>query len=273
MPPRAAWLAVVLLLACAPGRAPAADPRAIILATTTSVQDTGLLDELLPMFSKKTGIVVKPIAVGTGEALAMAARGEADVVLVHAPEAEQRFMAAGHGARRRALAHNDFVLLGPPDDPAGVRGRRSAVEAMAAIAAAKAPFTSRGDESGTHKKEKALWKAAGVSPARPWYLESGSGQAETLQIASQRRTYALSDRGTFLFLRGKIDLVIVVEGDPLLVNKYSVIELDTRKHPGINAAGGTALADFLVSPEAQSFLARYGVDRVGQPLFIPDAVK
>jgi tungstate transport system substrate-binding protein len=262
--------ALVLLFLCA--RAGADAPRPVILATTTSVQDTGLLDVVLPRFTKKTGIPVKPIAVGTGQALALAAKGEADLVLVHSPEAEEKFMAEGHGKRRRPFAHNDFVIVGPPADPAHVKAQKHAAAALAAIAAARATFVSRGDDSGTHKKERALWKAAGLEPARPWYVETGSGQAQTLLVASQRRGYALSDRGTFLSLKGKVELAVVNEGDPALLNRYSVIELDAAKHPGINAAGGGALADFLVSPEIQTLLASYGKDKFGQPLFVPDAL-
>jgi tungstate transport system substrate-binding protein len=266
------WLVLGLGLGLAGGSA-ADEPRPVILATTTSVQDTGLLDVVLPMFTRKTGFAVKPIAVGTGQALALAAKGEADVVLVHAPDAEEKFMQEGHGARRRPFAHNDFVIVGPPADPAKVKATRTAVEALAAIASSRSTFVSRGDDSGTHKKEKALWKSAALEPARPWYVESGSGQAQTLQIASQRRAYTLSDRGTFLFLKGKVELAVVGEGDPALLNKYSVIELDAKKHPNINARGGTALADFLLSPDVQKLLSTFGVEKYGQPLFVPDALK
>lgn len=266
------WLSIALL-GLVSTLAAAEEPRDVVLATTTSVQDTGLLDVVLPMFTKKTGIEVKPIAVGTGQALALAAKGEADVILVHAPEAEEKFMAEGHGTRRRAFAHNDFVVLGPPGDPAKVKGQKTAAAAMSTIAAASAPFVSRGDDSGTHKKELALWKAAAVTPAKPWYIAAGAGQAQTLMVASQKRAYALSDRGTFASLKGKVDLAIVFEGDPALLNKYSVIEIDPAKHPGINAKGGTALADFLLSPDVQKLLATYGVEKLGQPLFVPDAAR
>jgi tungstate transport system substrate-binding protein len=262
-------LGLLALLAAAP--APADEPRPVILATTTSVQDTGLLDVVLPIFTKKTGIKVKPVAVGTGEALALAARGEADVVLVHAPEAEEKFIAEGHGTRRRPFAHNDFVLLGPPADPAKVKGQARAADAMALIARAGATFVSRGDDSGTHKKEKALWRAAGVTPEGAWYVQAGTGQAGTLQIAAQRRGYVLSDRGTYLFLKAKLDLPVLVEGDAALLNKYSVIDIDAKKHPEVNAKGGQALADFFVGPEVQGILKTFGVEKYGQPLFIPDA--
>lgn len=264
-------LASVLLAGSA--RADSADKKDVILATTTSVQDTGLLDVVLPLFTKKTGYRVKPVSVGTGEALALAARGEADVVLVHAPEAEEKFIAEGHGTRRRPFAHNDFVILGQAADPAKVKATKTAAAAMAAIADAGAPFVSRGDDSGTHKKEKALWKAAAQTPAKPWYIESGTGQAETLRIASQKRAYVLSDRGSYLFLKDKLGLDIVSQGDPALLNKYSVIDLNSAKHPSINAKGGLALADFLVSAEVQKILATFGVEKYGQPLFVPDAAK
>lgn len=266
------WLGLLFLfLGTAAARAE--ERRDVVLATTTSVQDTGLLDVVLPMFTKATGTKVKPIAVGTGQALALASRGEADVVLVHAPDAEEKFMAEGHGARRRPFAHNDFVIVGPPADPAKVKAQKTAAAVLSTIAAAGAPFVSRGDDSGTHKKELALWKAAGVVPAKPWYVESGSGQAQTLLVAWQRRAYALSDRGTFTSLKGKVDLAILGEGDPALLNRYSVIEIDAAKHPGINSKGGTALADFFVSAEVQKILLTFGVEKYGQPLFVPDALK
>ncbi len=267
-----ALIALLALLALAAVPALADEKRPVILATTTSVQDTGLLDVILPMFTKQTGTKVRPLAVGSGEALALGARGEADVLLVHSPPAEKAFLAEGHGIRRRPFAHNDFVLLGPPADPAKVKGQKLASAALAAIAGAKATFVSRGDQSGTHKKEQSLWKAAKITPAGGWYVESGTGQAETLRVASQRRAYVLSDRGSYLSLEDKLELAVLSEGDPALLNEYSVIELDVKKHPGINANGGVALADFLVSRQVQEILATFGVDKVGQPLFIPDAL-
>ena len=246
--------------------------RPILLATTTSFQDTGLLDALLARFRAAGGPEVKAIAVGTGEALAMGKRGDADVLVVHAPASEQEFMAAGDGRNRRALWHNDFVLLGPAADPAGVRGLHSASDALARIAHAGAPFASRGDDSGTHKKEKALFSAAGVTPPWPGFLSTGQGMSETLRIASEKGAYVLSDRGTFLKQHDHLELAILVEGDPPLDNPYHVIEVDPGKHPGVNADGARRFADFLCAPETQAFVAGFGAAEFGRPLFVPDAL-
>ncbi len=256
-----------LLLACTRPE-PAARP--VILATTTSFQDTGLLDALLERFAAEGGPKVKAVAVGTGEALEMGRRGDADVLVVHAPKAEQKFMDEGHGTRRRALWHNDFVLVGPPSDPAKIRSLRSAAEALAAIAKADALFVSRGDNSGTHIKEKELFAAANLVP---WahYLSAGQGMGETLRIASEKQAYCLSDRGTFLKLKSTLALEQLMESEPPVMNPYHVIEVSLAKHPKVNAAGAKAFADFLVSGSTQSFVARFGVDRFGQPLFFPDA--
>ncbi len=250
--------------------------RELILATTTSVQDSGLLDVLVPLFEERTGYRVKPIAVGTGAALAMAARGEADVVLVHAPEAEREFMAQGYGSERLLVMHNDFVILGPPDDPAGIRGLRSAVDALRKIAAAQATWISRDDGSGTDQLEKRLWREAGLSPkGAPWYITSGQGMGATLTLTDQKRAYTLSDRGTFLAYRGRVDLDVLVEGDPMLLNLYHVITINPARFPEgqINVEGGRAFAQFLVSPEAQQAIAEFGREQFGQPLFVPDAGK
>jgi len=269
-------LAALLAVAVAPAAAaPAAQGptnREVILATTTSTQDTGLLDVLLPLFQRATGYEVKPIAVGTGQALALGERGEADVVLVHAPDAERAWMAAGNGTQRLLVMHNDFVIVGPPSDPAGIRGAASAVEALRRIAAAGAPFVSRGDNSGTDILEKRLWQQAGLTPAgSAWYLEVGQGMGQTLNVADDRRAYTISDRGTWLARRATLDLPILVEGDPVLLNIYHVMPVNPAKSPRINAAGGEAFALWLVSQEAQGAIAEYGVDRFGQPLFFPDA--
>lgn len=261
------WVALgLLVVAPAEGQRPA-----VLLATTTSTQDTGLLDLLVPRFEARSGYSVKTVAVGTGEALAMGRRGEADVLLVHAPAAEERFMAEGHGARRLAVMHNDFVLVGPPGDPAGIRGLPAAA-AFKALAKARAVFVSRGDQSGTHKKEEALWRGAGVSAAGRWYLESGTGMGETLLIAYSKRAYTLADRGTFLALRARMDLVVLLEGDPVLKNPYHVIEVNPARHPKVRAEGARRFADFLVAPETQRLIATFGVERYGQPLFHPDAL-
>lgn len=270
----ASTLVVALLLTIlASPPAAASQDRAILLATTTSTRDTGLLDVLVPLFEKKTGYTVKTIAVGTGQSLAMAARGEADVVLAHAPELERRYVAEGSLKNRRPVMHNDFILVGPPADPAGIQETRRAADAFGRIAARQARFVSRGDNSGTHNKERALWKAAGVTPAGRWYLESGQGMGATLIIASEKDAYTLTDRGTYLAFQKRIRLAILLEGDAPLLNPYHVLVVDPVRHPKVNAAGGKAFADFLVAPVAQEVIRTFGVEKYGQPLFFPDAGK
>lgn len=244
----------------------------MILATTTSVRDAGLLDELLPMFEARTGIVVKVVAVGSGQAMELGRRGEADLLLVHAPAGERAFVEAGYGIDRRALMHNDFVLVGPAADPAGIRGR-SAVAAMRAISEHVARFVSRGDRSGTHAREQRLWEAAGIEPSREWRLESGQGMGATLVIADQLSAYTLSDIGTFLAHRGPLELEILVQGDSLLRNPYHVIRINPERFPGVNHRAAAALADYLVEPETQRRIAAFGRERFGRPLFVPDAVR
>ncbi len=271
----------VLWALCGLGPAPTARAAAagspanpeVILATTTSTMDSGLLDVLIPMFERKTGYRMKPIAVGTGQALALAERGEADVVLAHAPEAEKRLLEAGHTENWTLVMHNDFVLVGPPEDPARIKAATGVAEALRRIAAAGAVFVSRGDDSGTHKKELALWKATGVKPAGPWYQEAGQGMGQTLDIASEKGAYTLTDRGTYLALKKRLRLDILKEGDKALLNVYHVMNVSKAKHPKVNAEGGKAFADFLVSPEAQEAIRTFGVDKYGAPLFFPDAGK
>ncbi|MBI1735243.1 MAG: substrate-binding domain-containing protein [Candidatus Rokubacteria bacterium] len=262
------WLLPVLVLLGAL-RPVAAQPRPVILATTTSTQDSGLLDVLVPVFERHTGHAVKTIAVGTGQALALGARGEADVVLVHAPALEKRYVAEGKLLDRRLVMFNDFVLIGPANDPAGIRGMPSAADALRAIAAARAPFVSRGDSSGTHLLEQALWRVAGVEPGRGWYVEAGQGMGATLGIADDRNAYALTDRGTYLAFRKRVRLPILVEGDRALLNVYSVMTVPASGR--VNAAGGKAFADFMVSPAAQAVIRTYGADRYDEPLFVPIA--
>jgi tungstate transport system substrate-binding protein len=241
----------------------------IILATTTSVYDTGLLDSIVPIFEHEAGYHVRVVAVGSGQALAMARRGDADVVLVHSPAAELAFMQAGYGVRRRVVATNFFTIAGPAADPAGVRGAAGAPDALRRIAAAGQRFVSRGDSSGTNARELALWRAAGGRPRWRGYIETGQGMAATLLVANERRAYTLTDRATLASLRGKIDLVALRGLDPELRNVYHVIELNAAGHPRMNVAGGTAFADFMVSAEAQAFLARFGESRIGEPMFVP----
>jgi len=245
----------------------------VILATTTSTQDSGLLDTLNPVFEKKTGFRVKTIAVGTGEALALGKRGEADVLLVHAPEAELEVVKSGAVINRKLVMHNDFIICGPKDDPAKVKGEKSASEAFKKIAAAKALFVSRGDDSGTNKKELEIWKAAGVDPKGTWYQESGSGMGQTLNVASEKAGYVLTDRATYLALKKNLALDIMVEGDSTLLNIYHVMQVNPEKFPKVNAKGAKAYVDFMVSPEAQKLIGEFGVKEFGQPLFFPDAGK
>lgn len=264
--------------AAAPTEAPAAEVSApenpeIILATTTSTRDSGLLDELLPLFQEQTGYEVKMVAVGTGAALQMGEEGNADVLLVHAPASELELMDKGFGARRDLIMHNDFIIVGPADDPAGIKGTKTAAEALKKIADAGAVFVSRGDDSGTNKMEISLWKTAAVEPAGDWYLESGQGMGDTLRIASEKMGYTLTDRATYLAQKENLDLEIMVEGDAVLLNIYHVIVVNPEKWPNTNVAGANAFADFLISPDTQALIGEFGVDKFGQPLFFPDAGK
>lgn len=261
----------VIASALGRGAAPpaAAAPREVILATTTSTQDTGLLDVLVPRFEKQTGLKVKVIAVGTGQALELGRRGDADVLLVHAPKAELQFLAEGQGIERRPVFYNDFVLLGPAADPARVHAAKNAAAAMAAIARAHETFVSRGDDSGTHKKELSLWQRAGIQPAGNWYLSAGAGMAAVLRMAAERGAYTLSDRGTYLALSRMLRLQVLFQGDPVLRNPYAVMCVNPRRHPAVNIAGARQFAAFLLLPETQRFVAAFGKDRFGQSLFHP----
>jgi tungstate transport system substrate-binding protein len=246
----------------------------IILATTTSTQDSGLLDVLLPIFEKKTGYFVKTIAVGSGQAMVMGQKGEADVLLVHSPDAEKKFMAEGYGVNRRLVMHNDFIVVGPEKDPAGIKGSKSSIEAFRKIAAANAVFMSRGDNSGTHAKEKTIWRAAEINPeGQKWYQQTGLGMGQTLSVAAEKKTYTLADRGTYLALKKNLGLDILVEGDAVLLNIYHVIEVNSVKWPKVNSAGAKAFADFMVSRQTQNIIRKFGVEKYGSPLFFPDAGK
>ncbi len=244
-----------------------AQPTTITLATTYSPRDSGLLDVLLPLFREKSGIELKVVAVGSGQAIEIARRGDADVLLTHSPAAEEKFMAEGHGAFRHRSMYNDFVLIGPTDDAAQVRGQISITAGMAALAEHKAKFISRGDESGTHVKERDLWKKAGLEPAGDWYIQSGSGMTETLRMADELNAYTLSDRASYLATGNQQRLPIAIEGDPLLVNPYSVLVVNADKHPGVQQAAAQQFADFLLSPDAQAAIASFGMEKFGQPLF------
>ena len=253
--------------------APVPAAQAVILSTTTSTQDSGLLDLLVPLFQKRTGYTVKAISVGTGQALALAARGEADVCLVHAPDAEKKYVSEGLLLNRRLVMHNDFLIVGPAGDPARIKGLASAADALRRLAEAKITFVSRGDNSGTHQLEKKLWKEAGLDPSGAWYLQAGQGMGATLVIAWEKQAYSLTDRGTFLAFKKRVQLVPLVEKDRILLNIYSVLEPDPTKFPRINVAGGKAFADFMVSKEAQDIIRTFGTEKFGEPLFFPDAGK
>lgn len=246
---------------------------AVILSTTTSTQDSGLLDVLVPMFERKSGYSVKTISVGTGQALALAARGEADVTLAHAPSLEKKYVAEGKMTNRRLVMYNDFVVIGPDGDPAKIKGDKSVVDGLKKIASTQSRFASRGDKSGTHTLELALWKQAGVTPAAPWYIESGQGMGATLGIADDRGAYALTDRATLLAFSKRVRLIPMIEGDRLLLNIYSVMEVNPANGPRVNAAGGKAFADFMLAPETQAIIKTFGVDKFGQPPFVPIAGK
>ncbi len=242
-------------------------PGRLVLATTTSLRDTGLVDALVPAFEAHSGIRVEVVAVGSGQALELGRRGDADVLLVHSPEAEKQFIAQGHARLRRPVMYNDFVLVGPAADPAGVKTAASIHEALRRLARAKAPFVSRGDNSGTHARELSLWAAAGIHPEPPWYIEAGSGMAEVLRMASQKGAYTLADRGTYLSLRGRLDLEVLWEGDPALRNVYSVIVPSGPKNPAQRQRLAQQFADFLFSAAARRLIGDFGKDRTGQPLF------
>jgi len=265
-----ALLVSVISWASAGAQTPASN---VVLSTTTSTQDSGLLDVLVPLFEKQSGLTVKPVSVGTGQALALAARGEADVVLVHAPSLEKKYVADGKLLNRRLVMYNDFIIVGPEADPAKIRGEPRAAAALAKIAAAGARFVSRGDKSGTHILEQALWKEAGVTPAAPWYIESGQGMGATLGIADDRRAYTLTDRGTYLAFSKRMALKTLVEGDKALFNVYSVMEVNPANGARVNAAGGKAFADFMLAPATQAVIKTFGVEKFGQPLFVPIAGK
>jgi len=266
--------AVVCLFVLTGSTVVSGQTKTIILATTTSTQDSGLLDVVLPIFEKKTGCFVKTIAVGSGQAMAMGQKGEADVLLVHSPAAEKKFVAEGFGINRRIIMHNDFVIVGPPEDPVKIKGIKSAPEVFKKIASANALFMSRGDNSGTHAKEKAIWSATGINPEKEkWYQQTGLGMGQTLNVAAEKKGYTLTDRGTYLALKKNLGLDILVEGDAILLNIYHVIEVNPAKWSKVNAAGAKAFADFMVSREAQEVIKTFGVDQFGSPLFFPDAGK
>jgi tungstate transport system substrate-binding protein len=271
---RNVFIGIVILLFIAGAALVEAQQKTIILATTTSTQDSGLLDVLIPIFEKKTGYFVKTIAVGSGQAMAMGQKGEADVLLVHSPAAEEKFVAEGFGINRRLIMHNDYIIVGPSEDPAKIKGFKSASESFKRIASAKALFLSRADKSGTHSKEMDIWKKAGLNPeGEKWYQQTGLGMGQTLNVAAEKKGNTLADRGTYLALKKNLGLDILVEGDGILLNIYHVIEVNPAKWPKVNAPGGKAFADFMVSNETQGIIKTFGVDKFASPLFFPDAGK
>jgi tungstate transport system substrate-binding protein len=274
MPSRWLPFALALCLGAIAGRAPAtAQDRSIVVASTTSTQDSGLFGYLLPIFKARTGIEVKVIAQGTGQALDTARRGDADVVFVHAKPQEEKFLAEGFGVKRYDVMYNDFVLIGPKGDPAGVKGK-DIETALKTIQAKAAPFVSRGDRSGTHAAELALWKQAGIDISAtkgPWYREIGQGMGAALNTAGAMNAYVLSDRGTWISFRNRGDLEIVVEGDKRLFNQYGVMLVNPEKYPSVKKELGQNFVDWLISPEGQAAIAGYKIG--GQQLFFPDAAK
>lgn len=265
-------IAAAFLAVLAFATAGLAGERFITLASTTSTENSGLFAHLLPLFERETGIEVRVVAVGTGQAIRLAERGDADVLLVHHRPSEERFVAAGHGVRRYDVMFNDFVIVGPRGDPAGIRGMRDAVRALAKIAAAKALFLSRGDDSGTHRKERALWQDAGIdvgAASGSWYRETGSGMGATLNTAAGLSAYTLADRGTWISFENKGTLEILVEGDPRLFNQYGVILVNPARHPHVKARDGQRFIDWLRSPAGQRAIAGFRVG--GRQLFFPNA--
>lgn len=251
----------------------ALSPDQIILATTTSTQDSGLLDYLLPIFHEQSGYIVKTIAVGTGKALKMAEDGNVDVLLVHAPSAEKELMDKGFGSDRFLIMHNDFVVVGPPDNPAGIIDTSTIFESFQVINDSKSTFVSRGDDSGTHKKEMEFWNEIGISPQGDWYLETGQGMAASLRIASEKNAYTLTDRATYLANLETLDLAIHVEGDNQLLNVYHVIVVSSDIWPQVNFEGAQAFALFFTTEDTQSLIGEFGIEQFGQSLFTPDADK
>jgi len=270
----------LLLSACVPStsiatRPPIAANKELILATTTSTQDSGLLDVLIPLFEMETGYQVQTVAVGSGQAMKMGEEGNADVLLVHAPASEVTFMESGFGKDRALVMHNDFIIVGPSSDPAGIKGL-AVEDALKTINEKSTTFISRGDDSGTHKAELSLWKKAQLDPKtqKPaWYLESGQGMGATLTIASEKRAYTLTDRATYLANKANLQLEILVEGDKALLNVYHVITVNNEKWPKANYDGATAFLKFITQSSTQEVIGQFGVDKYGQQLFIPDAHK
>ncbi len=264
-------LTVVMIIALIPGFCSAQER--LRMSTTTSTDNSGLLDVVLPPFEKMFNVKVDVIAVGTGKALMLGKNGDVDIVFVHARSAEDRFVAEGFGVNRRDVMYNDFVVIGPQSDPARIRGLQSAAEAFVKISQARAPFISRGDDSGTHKKEKKIWAQAQIQPVGTWYQEVGQGMGAVLKIADEKKAYALTDRGTYLAFAGKISLTVLCEGDAALYNPYGIIAVNPVKHPHANYVKAMALIGWITSPAGQAIIKEFGKQKFGRPLFYPMAVK
>jgi len=265
-------LSLAMLAGALVAGAALAQDRSIIVQSTTSTANSGLYDYILPMFTDKTGITVNVVAVGTGQAIKNARNGDGDVLFVHAKPAEEKFVEEGYGVERFDVMYNDFIIVGPPSDPAGIKGMTDASAALTKIAEAKAPFASRADNSGTHKKEMQLWKDAGIDPTRAsgeWYRETGSGMGATLNTAVGMDAYTMTDRGTWISFRNKGDYEILVEGDPELFNQYGIILVNPEKYPNVKAAEGQQFIDWILSDQGQAAIASYKLD--GQQLFFPNA--
>lgn len=245
----------------------------VIVAMTTSIEDSGLLDDLVPAIEKKTGYKLKKVAVGTGQALALAEKGEVDALFVNSPKAERKVLSGGAVINRHLVMHNDFVIVGPDADKAKIRGKKNAVEAFSLIAKNQALFVSRGDDSGTNKLEKDLWQQANITPSGAWYQQTGAGMGQTLQVANQKLGYTLADRATYIFQKKNLSLPILVQGDKKLLNLYHVMEVNSQKFPRVNSAGAKAFINFVLSPEGQTIIAAHGKKEFGQPLFYVDAGK
>ncbi|MDD4725729.1 MAG: substrate-binding domain-containing protein [Tissierellia bacterium] len=245
----------------------------IILSTTTSTQDSGLLDYLLPIFTEDTGIEVKTVAVGTGKALQMGRDGEADVLLVHAKTDELIFVEEGHGSERHDVMYNDYVLVGPAEDALGLKENspNDITQGLKTISEGGATFVSRGDDSGTHKKELAIWKVAGIEPTGEWYLEAGAGMGDVLKITNEKQAYTISDRATYLSNKGDLDLEVIIEGDDNLFNQYGIIPVNPEKNDLINNEGAIEFMNWMLSDKGQGLIEEYGIEEYGQPLFVPNA--